>query len=282
MTVVTELRESRELLVNLTLREVRGKYKRTALGQGWSLLNPIATMLIFTAVFGFLLRITVPAGNPSGVHVFALWLVCGLLPWNFVSSALTGGMGALVGNANLVKKVYFPREVLVASTVLSWDVTFLIELGVLSVALLLFGAFVLPWLPLAALYVVLLTAFALGLGLALSVANVYFRDTSHFVGILMQIWFYATPVVYPSSYVHQAAQKLDDKGYRLFGHRVPLEFVYRLNPMERFVACFRAVFYDNRWPGAGDTVFVMLAAVLSLLAGYAIFRRYEGRLAEEL
>lgn len=282
MTVAADLRVSRELLVNLTLREVRGKYKRTVLGQGWSLLNPIATMLIFTAVFGLLLRINVPPGRPSGVDIFALWLVCGLLPWNFLSNAMTGGMGALVGNANLVKKVYFSREVLVAATVLSWDFTFLIELGVLSIALLAFGAFVVPWLPLAAVYVVLLTAFALGLGLALSVSNVYFRDTAHFVGIFLQIWFYATPVVYPISYVQQAAGKLTEKGFRPFGHDFPLEFLYRLNPMERFVACFRALLYDNRWPGLADTLFVVAASIASLVIGYAVFRRHEGRLAEEL
>lgn len=277
-----ELRGSRELLINLTLREVRGKYKRTVLGQGWSLLNPIATMLIFTAVFGLLLRIKVPAGNPSGVDVFALWLVCGLLPWNFLTNAMTGGMGALVGNANLIKKVYFPREVLVAAIALSWDVTFLFELSVLALALLIFGAFVLPWLPVAAVFVVLLTAFALGLGLALSVANVYFRDTTHFMNIVLQIWFYTTPVVYPISYVHAAAEKLDQKGFRPLGHHFPLEFLYRLNPMERFVNCFRAILYDNRWPSLADSCYVTAAAVVSLVLGYAVFRRYEGRLAEEL
>jgi ABC-type polysaccharide/polyol phosphate export permease len=278
----SELRGFRELLVNLTLREVRGKYKRTVLGQGWSLLNPVAAMLIFTAVFGLLLRIKVPAGSPSGVDIFALWLVCGLLPWNFLTSAMTGGMGALVGNANLIKKVYFPREVLVAATVLSWDVSFLFELGVLAAALMIFGAFVLPWLPVAAVFVVLLTAFALGLGLALSVANVYFRDTTHFMNILLQIWFYATPVVYPMSYVTEAARKLDQKGFRPFGHHFPLEFIYRLNPMERFVNCFRATLYDNRWPALADSLYAATAAAASLLIGYAVFRRYEGRLAEEL
>jgi ABC-type polysaccharide/polyol phosphate export permease len=277
-----ELRGSRELLINLTLREVRGKYKRTVLGQGWSLLNPIATMLIFTAVFGLLLRIKVPAGNPSGVDVFALWLVCGLLPWNFLTNAMTGGMGALVDNANLIKKVYFPREVLVAAIALSSDVTFLFELSVLALALLIFGSFVLPWLPVAAVFVVLLTAFALGLGLALSVANVYFRDTTHFMNIVLQIWFYATPVVYPISYVHAAAEKLDQKGFRPLGHHFPLEFLYRLNPMERFVNCFRAILYDNRWPSLADSCYVTAAAVVSLVLGYAVFRRYEGRLAEEL
>ena len=142
MTALTQLRDSRELLVNLTMREVRGKYKRTALGQLWSLINPLAMMLIFTAVFGLVLKIKIDPGSPSGLNIFALWLVCALLPWNFMNSAVSGGMGSLVGNANLIKKVYFPRDALVASTVLSCDVTFLVELAVLFAAV-----FVLIYLP---------------------------------------------------------------------------------------------------------------------------------------
>jgi ABC-2 type transport system permease protein len=282
VSVLTELRDSRELLVNLTLREVRGKYKRTALGQLWSLINPLAMMLIFTVVFGQLLKITIPAGNPSGLHVFALWLVCGLLPWNFMNNAVSGGMGALVGNANLIKKVYFPRDVLVTATVLACDVTFFFELAVLFAVVLAFGAMPLPWLPLVLVFVALLTMFALGLGLALAVANVYFRDTQHFVGIAMQLWFYATPIVYPLSYVRQKADDLAAHHVQIFGHPIPVEFVYRLNPMERFTAVFRSLIYDNRFPALGDSLYCVGAAVISLALGYLAFSRFAARVAEEL
>ncbi len=277
MSALTQLGDSRELLANLTLREVRGKYKRTALGQVWSLINPLAMMLIYTAVFGQVLRVTIPPGNPSGLHLFALWLVCALLPWNFMSNAMTGGMSSLVGNANLIKKVYFPRQVLVAATVLSWDVTFLTEMGVLTAVLLAFGGMPLPWLPLVVVFMAFLTLFALGLGLALSVANVYFRDTQHLVGIVMQIWFYATPIVYPISYVHKEAVKLHDKGWN-----IPVEFMYRLNPMERFVEVFRSLMYDNRWPALGDALYCIGAGIVSVVIGYWLFARFEGRMAEEL
>ena len=111
--VANDLREmsrSRDLFVNLTLRELRGKYKRSVLGWGWSLLNPLATMIIFTAVFAVLLRAEPDPGDPSGLDVFALFLLCGLLPWNYLSNGMNGGMGTLVGNANLIKKVYFARQ----------------------------------------------------------------------------------------------------------------------------------------------------------------------------
>ena len=166
MATLSELSSSGELMTNLTLRELRGKYKRSVLGWTWSLLNPLATVAIFAVVFRYFLKITVPPGNPSGLSNFALFLVCGLLPWNYLSNGLNGSMGALVGNANLVKKVYFPREALVVSNVASWAYSLLIEFAVMTVVFLVFGNMVLPWLPLVLLMVVLLTVFVLGVSLA--------------------------------------------------------------------------------------------------------------------
>lgn len=277
MSIVGDLKESRGLLLNLTLREVRGKYKRTLLGQGWSLLNPIATLLIYTLVFGFVLRVQVPVGRPSGLQTFVLFLACALLPWNFFNNAISGGMGALVGNANLLRKVFFWRPTLVIATVFSWDVTFGIELLVLVVALLIFGAMPLLWIPLVLLAVVLLTLFALGIALLLAVGNVYFRDTQHFVNIGMQLWFYATPIVYPYSLIQHEAARL-----RAGGNGFPLETLYRLNPMERFVAVFRSLLYDNTFPHWGDLAFCAVAAVASAAIGITVFNRSQHRLVEEL
>ncbi|MEN3358648.1 MAG: lipopolysaccharide transport system permease protein [Mycobacteriales bacterium] len=267
--ILTELRSSRELLINLTLREVRGKYKRTALGQGWSLLNPLAQLMVFGLVFGVVIKIQIPPGDPSGLKLFALWLVPGLLPWTYLSNAMTGGMSALLANANLIKKVFFPRSTLVLSTVFAWNVSFAFELLVLLVVLTIFGSHALLFLPVLVVFVVLLTAFALGVAFALAVANVYFRDTQHFVGILLQVWFYATPIVYPYSLVQAHGSGL-------------IETLYRLNPMERFVTAFRNILYDGRFPSAGDSLFLLVASALTLVVGYWVFQRYEGRLAEEL
>jgi ABC-type polysaccharide/polyol phosphate export permease len=277
MSVIGDLKDSRGLLVNLTLREVRGKYKRTMLGQGWSLLNPIATLLIYTAVFGFVLRVPVPVGERSGIQIFALYLACALLPWTFFSNSVTSGMGALIANANLLRKVFFWRPTLVLANVFSWVVTFGIELLVLIVALLIVGSMPLPWLPLLVLAIALLMLFALGIALLLSVANVYFRDTQHFVSIGMQLWFYATPIVYPISLIQDQAERM-----RAGGNDFPLEFIYRLNPMERFVSVFRSMLYDNTFPAWDDVVFCVVAAALSLLIGFAVFTRSQHRLVEEL
>jgi ABC-2 type transport system permease protein len=272
MTTLAELRGSRELLVNLTMREVRGKYKRTALGQAWSLVNPIATILIYTFVFGLLVKAAPGKGDPSGVDVYGLWLACALLPWNFFASAMGTGMGSLLGNSNLIKKVYFPREVIVGSTVFSWDFTFLVELAVLAIVMLVAGAMVLPWLPVLLVLVVLLTGFALGISLALSVANVYFRDTPHFMNIFMQLWFYATPIVYPISLLQRQLHPGQDW----------IVTIYRLNPMERFSEAFRAVLYDARFPDWTTLGYITACALVTLVVGQWLFNRYEGRLAEEL
>src|SRR5215207_10857860 len=175
MTVITEIVQSRELLTNLTLRELRGKYKRSLLGWTWSLLNPISLMVIYTVVFGVLFGNDPGRGLNSGIESFPVWLMCGLLPWNFLSQALSGSMATVIGNAGLIKKVYFPRELLPFSLVLSLDVSLLIEMGVLVLFIMVLGSSLLgvvPWLVPALLLIVAISAYAAGLGLVLSVANV--------------------------------------------------------------------------------------------------------------
>jgi ABC-2 type transport system permease protein len=266
---LSELRASRGLLVNLTLREIRGKYKRTALGQAWSLLNPVAQMATYSIVFSIVLRGNHPKpGNPSGVDVFALWLTCALLPWLFFQNVLNSGMGALISNANLIQKVYFPRAALVISSGLAFLFTFSIEMSVLTVALLAFGGSPLLCLPATIFFMLVLFAFGLGLSFLLAIGNVYFRDTQHFVSIAMQLWFYATPIIYPISVIS--------------GSHPQVVKYYRLNPIERFTEVFRNTMYDGRWPTLADSVYVIVWALVALALGYAVFTRYEGRLAEEL
>jgi ABC-2 type transport system permease protein len=228
-------------------------------------------MFTYSIVFSVLLKAHPDKGDPSGLNVFALWLSCALLPWMFFANVITGGMSALISNANLVKKVYFPRETLVIADTLSWLFTFSIEMAVLVVALAIFGAAPLLYLPMTALFMVLLACMGLGFAFMLAVANVYFRDTQHFVAIFMQLWFYATPIVYPAMKV-------------IFnnGHHRTLRTWYELNPMERFATVFRNLLYDNRWPTWHNDVILFVVAFGVLGLGLFVFRRFEGRMAEEL
>jgi lipopolysaccharide transport system permease protein len=271
VSTTAELVEARELFVNLTLRELRGKYKRSLLGWTWSLLNPLATMVIFTVVFRFFLKVDVEPGDPSGLDVFAIFLLCGLLPWNFLSNGMTGSMGALIGNSNLIKKVFFPREILVASNVASWVVSFLLEMAVLAAVLLVAGNMVLPWLVPAVGLVVVQTMFVVGLGLLLSVLNVYFRDVQHLVGIVLQIWFYATPIVYPISVVRDALR-----------NQPTLFTLYKLNPMVRFVEAYRDCLYDLRFPSLLESAYLVGVSAAVLALGVFVFTKLEPKLAEEL
>lgn len=278
MRYLKEVFASRELLANLTLREIRGKYKRTIFGQLWSLANPLALMLIYTFVFALIFRITPAAGDPSGLNVFALWLLCGLLPWTFAANVITQGLGSLVANANLIQKVSFSRIVLPLSIVGAVGYNWLFEMLVLVIALSIVGAFVLPWIPLVVLIMLLLALFAAGLALMLSVANVYFRDTEYFMTIVLQLWFYLTPIIYPASMVDEQSKAIGG----LFGTPITVAHIYHLNPMEHFVNVFRQLLYDNRWPDPQEWLICAGWALASITVGMFVFHRKERYLAELL
>jgi ABC-2 type transport system permease protein len=274
MSRLSNFAGTRDLTVNLTLRELRGRYKRSVLGWTWSLLNPLATVLIYSLVFAYFLKIQAPVGHPSGLKSFALFLLCALIPWNFFQNGLNMGLGALIGNGNLIKKVYFPRELLVASSIGSLVVTMLIEMGVLAAILVIFGNMVLPWIPVALFLVVIETVFVFGIALALSVWNVYFRDMQYLVVILLQVLFYTCPIVYPISYVPVHAH--------VAGVEIPLLRIYELNPLVRFIGCFRNVLYDLRFPPLWDVTYIILWAIGTVVFGMWMFSKLDRRLAEEV
>lgn len=271
MSSATELFARRELLWNLTLRELRGRYKRSILGWGWSLLNPIAFMLIYSFAFSIVLRATPPEGSPSGLRSYAFFLMCGLVPWTFFSIAVSTSMTSIVQNSALVGKVRFPREHLIVSVVIAGLFTLAIELLVLCVALLIAGNMVLPWIPLIVVTSVLLGLFATGFGLALAAAHVFFRDVSYLWSIALQAWFFTTPIVYPPGLATE----------QLSGYPTVLR-IYDDLPMAVVVRIFRNLMYDLTVPDLADYVLLTGYAVVALLAGWWIFDRYDGRFAEEL
>jgi ABC-2 type transport system permease protein len=266
---VKRVAAAHELLWNLTLRELRTKYRRSVLGWTWSMLNPLATVAIYTYVFGHLFQAQAPKGDPSGIMVFALYLLCGLLPWNFFMLVTNTGMGSLIANAALVRKVAFPREVLVFANSLHGIVQFSIEMGLLTVALLIAGSIFLPWIPVVLVQMVLLLLFASGLALGLAAANVYFRDLGYLWAIFTQVWFWATPIVYMPA---------------LIEGKVPdwVEMVMKVNPMAVFVQGFRRSMYDSAFPGWDNLGACALVAAVSMVLGWSLFTKLSRRFAEEL
>jgi len=278
MRYLSEIWRSRELLQNLTNREVRGKYRRTALGQLWSLANPIAAILIYTFIFSFIFRLPAQIGDPSGLNNYALWLVCGLLPWLFFNRVLTLGTDSLVANAGLIQKVYFPRIVLPLSLANATFFTWMLEMAVLVVALSLLGAFVLPWLPLVAVFMVIFGLFSVGLAMVFSIINVYFRDLSYLLTVVLQFWFYLTPILYPVELVETQSDKLGG----LAGAPITLLDIYSLNPVEGFIEIFRNLLYDNRAPELSTVLIAIGWTLVAFGAGAWMYARKERMLAELL
>ena len=278
MRYLSEIWRSRELLQNLTNREVRGKYRRTALGQLWSLANPIAAILIYTFIFSFIFRLPAQIGDPSGLNNYALWLVCGLLPWLFFNRVLTLGTDSLVANAGLIQKVYFPRIVLPLSLANATFFTWMLEMAVLVVALSLLGAFVLSWLPLVAVFMVIFGLFSVGLAMVFSIINVYFRDLSYLLTVVLQFWFYLTPILYPVELVETQSDKLGG----LAGAPITLLDIYSLNPVEGFIEIFRNLLYDNRAPELSTVLIAIGWTLVAFGAGAWMYARKERMLAELL
>lgn len=269
MNPLREILDSRELFGNLVMRELRSKYKATVFGWLWSLINPLAQVVVFTFVAKVIFRVQ-PLPGANGLDLFPVWVLCGILPWTYFTTAVTQSMLSIVGNANLIQKSYFPRSLLVSSTTVAQAATFGIEMLVLLVVLTVVGAFPLLWVPLAAVAVVLLICFATGFGLLLAVANVYFRDTSHLIGIVLQVWFYLTPVIYPVEQVQTYVKS------------PVLLLLYKLNPMYQAVEAIRDALYYQTAPSFLSMAYFALVALGCLLVGWLVFHRFEPRLAEEL
>lgn len=268
-----ELWRYRELLRHLVGRQLKVKYKRSLLGWTWSLVNPLLVAGVFTLIFSVFLRIDPPVGNPSGIEIYVLFFLAGLLSWNFLSNTLSGAVGSITAGGDLIRKVYFPRAVLSLTHSISTLVWFLIELGVLLVLVVAFG--VRPWLALTALPLLMAIQFVFvtGLGLLVAALNVFFRDLQHLLGIVLMVWFYGTPIIYPPSRIEEAA-------FEVAG--IPIEQLFALNPMWHFVAAYRDIFYHGRFPSFAT---LAILAVVSLVVGWLCFnafRRLEPRFAEEI
>lgn len=268
MSTIAEYVEARELAKALTMRDIRGQYKGSILGWFWSLLNPLTTVAIFTFFFA-VLGVQAPVGDPSGLKIFALYLFTGLVPWNFFAASVNGATGSVVAQGSLISKVYFPRGIVVFSKISSVGFTTLMETSVAVILLLIAGNMVLPWLPVVAMLLLLQGCLALGIGLILAVANVYFRDIQYLVGIGLQVLFYSTPVVYQTSLIEA---KFGARGL----------FIYRLNPLVDLIEAYHRVLYDLRWPDFGWMAYVAGWAAALLVIGAVMFNRFEPRLAEEL
>lgn len=252
-----EIWRYRELLYFLTWRDVVVRYKQTALGAGWAILQPLLTMAVFSLVFGRLSSI------PSDGVPYPLFSFAALVPWTFFANGLTQSSNSLVGSANLIQKVYFPRLIIPAASVLGGIVDFALAFVILLGMMAYYGiapTINLLWLP---AFLLLALATSLGVGLWLSALNVRFRDVRYVVPFITQFWLFATPIAYPSSLLQQ-----------------PWRTVYGLNPMAGVIEGVRWALLGTKTAPGPMIAASTLAAVLLLAGGAYYFRRMERAFAD--
>jgi lipopolysaccharide transport system permease protein len=264
----------RELIRNMILRDLRVRYKGSALGYVWTQLAPLMMMLVFLFVFTVMI--------PQGIAIFPVFLIVGLLPWNFCAESVMGGTRSILDNAHLIKKVYFPREVLPLTSVFSSLVNYLLSLPMMFVVmavsqLLIIGQLNFSWtfayLPVV---LVLQTVFLVGVVLFVSALAVFFRDTVHLIGIVIQFWFFLTPIFYSLDIVGERTARL----------------IRWLNPMASIVDFYRDILYGNKvavgmiptpgLPALDSVLRVVVTALIVLAVGYWFFQRHSGQFGEEL
>lgn len=262
-----ELWAFRELILNLVVRDLKVRYKNSALGVVWSLLNPLLMMVVYTAVF------TVMRGQ--AVNQYPVFVLVGLLPWQFFVNAIMSSTASIVSNAHLINKVYFPKEALVIAAVLSNLVNFLIGMLVLIPILFLFKINFSGWITLLPIMILVQMLFTLGIGLITATANVFYRDVQMIMDVVLMAGFFMTPVFYsldilPHSYV-------------LFGVNVDVwRLMYYFNPMASIIANYRVIIFDGAPPALDFLIRTLLTALVFLGIGLAIFYRYQGRFSEEV
>ena len=247
----------RELLKTSVKNEIRGKYRNSFLGVLWSFLNPLLQIIVYAIVFQMILK------NPQ--ENYSIFICCGLIPWTFFSAAISRSAFTMVENGNILKKVYFPREILPISIVTSEAVNFLIS-TIIIIAFVIFGGLgiskyiIFYPIVLIAQYILLIA-----ISLIVSSISVYIRDLQHLIGVALQLLFYATPIVYSSE-------------------TIPTEFhwILNINPMTYIINAYRDIFYNQTMIDVGSLLGLILISIIFVVIGYLIFNKLQKGFAEQL
>ena len=257
MKVFQNLYQYRELLKTNVQKEIRGKYKGSFLGVLWSFINPLLMVLVYALVFPYIMR--------TNVDNYLIFLIVAIIPWNFFTTVINSGCNCIWINGGIIKKVYFPREILPISVVSAGLVNFLISCIIILI-FLLFGrigfSFQLLWLPLIAIIQCFLS---LGLLFILSAVNVYVRDIEYLVAFLINLLFYATPILYTADMFPASVR-----------------WVLYLNPLSHLIDAYRNIFYYQTIPNIPSLIYIGILAIVILIIGYFVFKKLEKGFAEEV
>lgn len=255
--IFRNLYDYRELLKNNVKKEIRGKYKNSFLGVLWSFLNPLLQIAVYAIVFPLILRNT--------QENYVVFVCCGLIPWTFFATTINRTAFTLVENGDIIKKVYFPREILPISIVTSEAVNFLIS-TIIILMFVLFGGLGLSkyiiFYPIVLLAQYLLL---ISISFVVSVVTVYFRDLQHLIGVALQLLFYAAPVVYSPENIPE--------GY---------EWILKYNPMTYIINAYRDIFYNQTMVDIKSLIILIFGAICACVIGYLIFNKLQKGVAEQL
>ena len=263
MQMIKALWAYRGFILGSVRREFQSKYSNSLLGAAWTIINPLAMIVVYTVVFSQVMKARLP--DAEGQFAYSIYLCAGVLTWTFFSETVSRAQTVFLDNANLIKKVSFPRMCLPVIVVANASVTFLIIFGLFTLFLLLSGSF--PGLVYFAVIPVLLVQvlFSVGLGITLGVLNVFFRDVGQLFAVVLQFWFWLTPVVYPVSILPEFAQR-----------------ALRFNPMTNIIASYQGVLVNGRWPDWGSLWPVTVLALALCAWGMRLFRAHAGEMVDEL
>ena len=261
--IIKPLWAYRGFILGSVKREFQSNYRTSMLGAAWMLINPLAMIVVYTVIFSQIMRAKLPGVDSA--FAYSIYLCAGVLTWGLFSEITTRAQNVFIEHANLLKKLSFPRLCLPIAVVANACVNFAIVFGLFTAFLLLSGNF--PGWPYLALFPVLAiqVAFSIGLGIGLGVLNVFFRDIGQFFSIVLQFWFWLTPIVYPSSILPE-----------------PLRPYIRLNPMARLVDAYQTILVNGQWPQWRALWPVALLALAFCVLGFRLFRKHSGEMVDEL
>ena len=257
MKIAKDIYNYRELLKTNIKKDVGGKYKNSFLGVLWSFINPLLQIAVYALVFQIILK--------SSIENYAVYLCCALIPWQYFSNVVIRGAAVIIDNGNIIKKVYFPREILPISLVTSEGVNFLISTIIILIFVLISGIGIsinVLWY-----FLILSIQFLISLGVSFIVSSltVYFRDLLHLLGVFMQLLFYATPIVY-------SIKDVPDE----------IKWLLKLNPMSYLIDEYRNIFYEKIPPSFHNLKIAIIMGIVLCIIGYILFKKLEKRFAEEL
>ena len=255
--IFNELYNYRELLKTNVKKEVRGKYKGSWLGIIWTFSNPLLMLTVYSRVFPYILRVN--------VDNYTIFMIVALIPWNFFSTAIQMGTGCIVRNGNILKKVYFPREIIPISVVISQLVNFLITCIIVFLFVILSGIGISWHIVLFPLLVLIQSIIILAMVFVLSAITVFIHDIDHFVSVFLMLGFYATPIVYKTDMLPEKFQK-----------------IMNFNPIAQLIEGYRSILYYHEIPNIFVLSIWSIAGLILLVIGYCIFKKMEKSFVEEL